>query len=72
MREQAVHQDPKIQGGVPVFTGTRDPVKNLIDYLEMSDSLDQFLLDFPAVERAKEIAVIEMSHKVPSTNARPA
>ena len=33
MEEQAVHKDPAIQGGVPVFTGTRVPVKNLFDYL---------------------------------------
>lgn len=38
MKEQpqkiVVHIDPDIQGGVPVFVGTRVPVKNLFDYLE--------------------------------------
>ena len=29
-----IHSDPEIQGGVPVFVGTRVPVKNLFDYLE--------------------------------------
>ena len=72
MEEQAVHKDPAIQGGVPVFTGTRVPVKNLFDYLETGEALDQFLLDFPAVERAKAIAVIEMARKVLNTNAHPA
>ena len=72
MEEQTVHKDPNIQGGVPVFTGTRVPVKNLFDYLETGQTLDQFLLDFPAVERAKAIAVMEMARKVLSTNAHPA
>lgn len=26
--------DPEIMGGTPVFTGTRVPVQNLVDYLE--------------------------------------
>ena len=69
MEEQTVHRDPKIQGGVPLFTGTRVPVKNLFDYLETGETLDQFLLDFPAVERTKAIAVIEMARKVLNTNA---
>ena len=63
MEEQTVHRDPKVQGGVPVFTGTRVPLKNLFDYLETGETLDQFLLDFPAVERAKTITVIEMDSK---------
>ena len=42
-----VHRDPEIQGGVPVFRGTRVPLRNLIDYLEAGDSLEGFLDDFP-------------------------
>ena len=56
MEKQAVHKHPRIQGGVPVFTGTRVPVKNLFDYLEAGEPLEQFLLDFPAVDRAKAVA----------------
>lgn len=63
MEVQAVHRNSAIQGGVPVFTGTRVPVKNLFDYLQSGETLDQFLLDFPAVERAKAIAVIEMGSR---------
>ena len=72
MEEETVQSDPNVQGGVPVFTGTRVPVKNLFDYLETGETLDQFLLDFPAVERAKAIAVMEMARKVLSANAHPA
>ena len=55
MEEPVVHRN-RIQGGVPVFAATRVPVKNLFDYLEAGDTIDQFLIDFPAVDRAKAIA----------------
>jgi uncharacterized protein (DUF433 family) len=29
-----VHCDPDIMGGIPVFAGTRVPIKTLLDYLE--------------------------------------
>jgi len=29
---QAIHSDPEILGGTPVFIGTRVPLRNLIDY----------------------------------------
>lgn len=57
-RKPVVHSDPKILGGIPVFIGTRVPVKNLIDYLEAGDSLDDFLKAFPAVSRAQAIAAL--------------
>ena len=46
-REQIITQDPDIHGGVPVFTGTRVPVKSLIDHLKSGESLDYFLEGFP-------------------------
>lgn len=33
MSRPVIHRDPEIHGGVPVFVGTRVPVKNLFDYL---------------------------------------
>jgi uncharacterized protein (DUF433 family) len=55
-----------------VFAGTGVPVKNLFDYLETGETLDPFLLDFPAVDRAKAIAVVEMAQRALYANARPA
>ena len=72
MGEQAVHTDPEIQGGVPVFAGTRVPVKNLFDYLETGETLDRFLLDFPAVDRARAIAALEIARAALNANAHPA
>lgn len=38
-----VHSDPEIPGGTPVFRGTRVPVRSLFDYLEGSETIEQFL-----------------------------
>jgi len=54
-----VSSDPDVQGGATVFTGTRVPLKNLIDYLEAGDSIEQFLDDFPSVSRDQAIAALE-------------
>ena len=54
-----IHRDPEIMGGTPVFTGTRVPLQNLIDYLEGGESIEDFLDGFPSVKRAQVIAVIE-------------
>ncbi len=56
--QSVVHRDPEIQGGVPVFRGTRVPIRNLIDYLEASDSLEAFLDDFPSVSRKQAVAAL--------------
>ncbi len=72
MDELVVQKNPRIQGGVPVFTGTRVPVKNLFDYLESGETLEQFLLDFPAVDRSKAVAALEMAHEALDGNAHPA
>src|SRR5436305_15100211 len=45
--KRVVHSDPEILGGTPVFVGTRVPVRNLIDFLEAGDSLEDFLTSFP-------------------------
>ena len=45
--------------GVPVFRGTRVPVRTLFDYLEGGDSLEDFLNGFPTVSRALALLAIE-------------
>ena len=59
MKQRVIHSDPEILGGTPVFVGTRVPVRNLIDYLEGGDSLDEFLDNFPSVSREAAIAALE-------------
>ncbi|HEX8455402.1 MAG TPA: DUF433 domain-containing protein [Longimicrobium sp.] len=57
----AVHCDPEILGGVPVFVGTRVPVQNLFDYLSGGDSLDAFLRSFPTVSREQAVCALEQA-----------
>jgi len=48
-------------GGTPVFYGTRVPIQNLFDCLEASESLDEFLDQFPTVTREQVLRVLEAS-----------
>ncbi len=52
---------PDVLSGAPVFSGTRVPVKTLIDSLEAGDSIDLFLYDFPSVAREQVVAFLEMT-----------
>ena len=69
---KVVHSDPGILGGVPVFVGTRVPVKTLYEYLEAGDSLDEFLDDFPAVTREQAIAALELGRGMTEAHAAAA
>ena len=71
-RDLVVHSDPEIMGGVPVFVGTRVPIKNLFDYLEAGDSLDMVLDSFPSVTRAQAVAVLEIAREALTADAHPA
>ena len=67
-----VHSDPEILSGTPVFVGTRVPVQSLFDYLEGGDTLDEFLRQFPSVQRQQAIAALELARDSVLTSARPA
>jgi uncharacterized protein (DUF433 family) len=56
-----VECSPDKVSGVPVFRGTRVPVRTLIDHLEVGDSLDVFLEDFPSVTRQQAVAFLELA-----------
>lgn len=51
--------DPEIQGGVPVFKGTRVPVTTLFYHLAAGDALDVFLDDFSSVTREQAVTLLE-------------
>ena len=57
--EKVIHIDSDILGGTPVFWGTRVPVKNLFDYLETGETVDDFLRDFESVQRNQALRVSE-------------
>ena len=64
VRENAsgvVHSRKDTMSGLPVFKGTRVPVKNLFDYLAAGDNLDEFLRGFPSVSREQAVKVLDMA-----------
>lgn len=72
MYTRLITVDPAIQGGTPVFSGTRVPVQTLFDHLEAGDPLEVFLDDFPSVSRETAVAVLEEAKTSLLTGAHPA
>ena len=60
-KDTVIQCSKNILGGTAVFKGTRVPTKNLIDYLEAGDRLDDFLEDFPTVTRGQTLQVLELA-----------
>lgn len=58
-----ISRNKEILGGTPVFKGTRVPVKALWDYLKAGDTIEEFLEDFPSVNRKQAIALIERAQR---------
>lgn len=72
INSEAIERSADILGGTPVFSGTRVPVRTLIDYLEAGDSLNEFLEDFPTVTREQAVAVLEQAREALLIDAHPA
>ena len=59
MTDKVIDRRADILGGTSVFSGTRVPVRILIEHLEAGDWLDDFLDSFPTVSRSQAIEVLE-------------
>lgn len=59
MNSEIVHISQEILSGTPVFKGTRVPIKNLFDYLESGESVEEFLKDFPSVTHEQVISLLK-------------
>jgi uncharacterized protein (DUF433 family) len=70
-RDPVIESSPETLGGEPVFAGTRVPVRNLIDYLEAGDGLEDFLDAFPSITREQAVAVLELARESLTVGARP-
>lgn len=68
MKTKVINIDPEILGGTPVFFGTRVPVKNLFDYIETGETIDEFLNDFEGVKKEQVIMILELSQKFINTS----
>jgi uncharacterized protein (DUF433 family) len=65
--EHVIERNPELLGGTPVFARTRVPVQTLLDYLVAGQSLAEFLDDYPSVEHAQAVAVLEgLTHSLPA------
>ncbi|HEX8264555.1 MAG TPA: DUF433 domain-containing protein [Pyrinomonadaceae bacterium] len=63
MKQELIEINPEKLSGTPVFAGTRVPIKNLFDYLEGGDTLEDFLEGFPPVTREQAASVLKMAEK---------
>lgn len=63
MKSDVIEVNPDKVSGTPVFKGTRVPIKNLFDYLEAGESLEDFLEGFPPVTREQAVEVLELAEK---------
>lgn len=63
MKMSAIMISPNILSGMPVFRGTRVPIKTLFDYLETGETLDDFFDDFPSVTREQAVAVLQSAER---------
>ena len=58
MTDKLIDRNPDVLGGTPVFSGTRVPVRILMEHLEAGDRLDEFLDDYPTVSREQAVQAI--------------
>ena len=63
MHYGAINIDPETMGGTSVFNGTRVPIQSLFDYIESGETLDEFLENFPSVNKELAIQVLEMASR---------
>lgn len=68
MKSKIITVNPQILSGIPVFTGTRVPVKNMYDYLESGESLNEFLKDFPSVTKDQAVGLLMAANKLLTTS----
>ena len=61
--DRVVQRDPEIHSGDLVFAGTRVPVDSLLGYLKGGHSIEDFLQDYPTVERWQLESYIELSYQ---------
>lgn len=62
--EKIINISGNILGGTPVFQGTRVPIKNLLDYIEGGETIDDFLKGFPSVTKEQVLELLKMAGKI--------
>ena len=60
MSSDVINIDEDISGGTPFFNGTRVPIQNLFDCLEIGDTIETFLDDFGGVTHEQVMKILEI------------
>jgi uncharacterized protein (DUF433 family) len=68
-RHEVIATDRDVLGGVPVFRGTRVPVRSLLDYLAAGSTLSEFLSESPSVSREQAQAVLDLASEALTAGA---
>ncbi len=66
---QIISINPEVLSGMPVFNGTRVPIKNLFDFIEAGHNLQVFLEQFPSVKKEQAIAILQLAENVLNSTA---
>jgi uncharacterized protein (DUF433 family) len=53
-------RERKVWSRTPEFSGANVPVRILIDYVQRGHSLEEFLEDFPTVDREQAFEVLDL------------
>lgn len=61
--QSPVSSDPEVMGGTLVFRNTRVPIQSLFEYLDDDFSLEEFLDNFPSVDRADAVNLLKLARK---------
>lgn len=61
--QSPVSSDPEVMGGTLVFKNTRVPAQSLLEYLDDGFSLDEFLENFPSVNRADAANFLKLARE---------
>ncbi|MEM9722345.1 MAG: DUF433 domain-containing protein [Bacteroidota bacterium] len=59
-----ISSDIETMGGTPVFSGTRVAIKSFFDYLEIGESLEEFLENFPTVSKEQVLGLLTLAEQV--------
>ena len=59
-----IHSDRERVSGLPVFKGTRVPVRSLFNYLSYGYTIEGFLENFPTAERKQILKTLELASAV--------
>lgn len=63
-----IKSDPKVMLGKPIVRGTRITVEIVLEKLAAGDSIEQILIDYPALERDDVLAALAYARQAIGTD----